>query len=114
MSKPKFEEIKEPVLSFLQSLDGKFTTSYRICKILEDHHPSLWKRLKEYHHSVGKGAGAHYTPANFVPSALDHFVRMGEPGLRKEYLEITHSTFEGVEPGYQGKNGITIWAWREN
>ena len=83
MQKPKFEEFREPLISFLQSLDGKFTTPYRICKILEDRYPELWEKLLQYNHSVGKGAGAHYTPANFVPSALHHFFKKGEPGFEK-------------------------------
>ena len=89
----QFEEIREVVLAILQSLEGRFTTAYQICRRIELEHPLLWNRLTQAYPgqvgqpSMGMGAGTQYSPASFICSCSE-FVQCERAAISQGVLRV--------------------------
>lgn len=112
----KFTDIQSEILQIVQDKEGRFISAYQVCNQLEAMYPQQWEQLKKDYPSqegcpeMGAGACSHYSPANFVALALEHFHKGGTP-LQKEFFVCENVIFNGVKPGYTG-NWVSIWAWR--
>jgi hypothetical protein len=111
-----FEKIRNEVIQIIQSVQGRFLSSYQICQKLQVSYPQLWQSLVEEYPStdpatpMGEGTGQQYSPASFVANALKHFnTNQTIPGLRQELFECEGVSFSGIAPGFTG-NTVGIWA----
>lgn len=113
----KYEELDSTLHRILEDAGGRFLTAYQICNVLENSDAQLWERLRsDYPSKTGQGSvgaesGAQYSPATFVSMALDNFRKKDKNSrISKEWLDPRNCTFDGIEPGYKGKD-LSIWAW---
>lgn len=112
----QFTNIKNELVSVLESAQGRFLTAYQICQRLEVCAKPTWQALVEEYPSadpatpMGEGTGRQYSPASFVANALKHFVDTGAvPKLKQELFECEGVSFTGIDPGFTG-NVVGIWA----